>query len=280
MSRSALLDLLPDFSQGGRRSAPPRAQGFEPLVDEAQSREGFSTLGISSGFTGFPPEPEFGAPDVFGGEPEMLSDIDFGAESPALDLAGMGIDEGDFAGAGLSTEASVDMMEEPADEDDFDGGDGFGSQMEYEQDATGITAHELLEAAHRAEINDIEVAHRSQMEELVSATIPKLRADIVDTIADQLAPLLSGVLREAHLAKTLDALSARITRLLEDSEAVGFELRGPEVLLSAFSERWPEGSVSPKLVPADGVDLVARIDKSVVATRLAEVDRLIQEALS
>ncbi|MFZ2102079.1 MAG: hypothetical protein WAU86_16095 [Oricola sp.] len=280
MSRSALLDLLPDFSRGGRRSAPPRAHGFEPLVEDAQSRERFSTLGMSSGFTGFPPEPDFGGPDIFGGEPELLSDIDLGVETTALDLAGMGIDDGDFAGGGLSTEASVDLMEKPAADVDFAGVDGFGPQVEYEEEATGITAHELLEAAHRAEINDIEVAHRGQMEEFVSATIPKLRADIVDTIADQLAPLLSGYLREAHLAKTLDALSARIAKLLEDSEAVGFELHGPKDLLSAFSERWPEGSVPPKLVPADGVDLVARIDKSVVATRLAEVDRLIQEALS
>jgi hypothetical protein len=286
LSRSALLDLLPDFSSGGRRQAPPRAPGFEPLVQDAGSREEFSALGMPSGFPGLSAEPETDAViDPFSEEPGLMPEIDMGEESPPLDLSDLAPAESDPA-AGLNTEEPIDLMEEvPVEEPgdtapDFPDQEEIGLDEESEETATGIAAHELLEAAHRAELNDIETAHRREIEELVSSRIPKLRDEVVETLAGELAPLLATCLREEQVARTLDVLVGEVTAALRDSGAVSFELRGPQNLLTAFEEKWPEESAPVKLVPADGVDLVARIDKTVISTRLSELDRLLQEALS
>jgi len=287
LSRSALLDLLPDFSSGGRRQAPPRPPGFEPLVEDAGMREGFSTLGMSSGFPGLAGEPDFAAgADPFAETPGLMPEIDIGDEPPSLDLSDLAPAESE-PGAGLGTEAPIDLMEEPFPEDaaagpvpELGAGQDLAPDDDPDETATGITAHELLEAAHRAEINDIETAHRKEMEELVSVRIPGLRDEVAEVIAAELAPLLATCLRDEQVTKTLDALVAEVKSALADTDAVGFELRGPQALLEAFEEKWPEGGAPVKLVAADSVDLVARIDKTVISTRLAEVDRLIQEALS
>jgi len=293
LSRSALLDLLPDFSSGGRRQAPPRAPGFEPLVHDAGTREEFSTLGMPAGFSGISGGSELGGTiDPFAEELGLMPEIDIGEEPPSLDLSDLAPDEPGLDG-GLSTEEPVDLMEEPVDlmgepsigetEDipsDLPVQENVELDEEADENANGIAAHELLEAAHRAELNDVETAHRVEMEELISSRIPKLRDEVAEVIAAELAPLLATCLREEQVSKTIDALVAEVTSALHDSDAVGFELRGPQELLSTFEEKWPDGDAPVKLVPSDGVDLVARIDKTVISTRLSEVDRLIQEALS
>jgi len=286
LSRSALLDLLPDFSSGGRRQPPPRAPGFEPLVQDAGSREGFTSLGMSAGFSGLSVEPDFGgAADPFGDQPALMPEIDMGAEPPSLDLSDLAPEEADPTG-GLGTEAPIDLIDEPFTDEagetfpDLAAQEDMVLDEESEETATGIAAHELLEAAHRAELNDVETAHRKEIEDLVSTRIPNLRNEVAEAIAAELAPLLASCLREEQVAKTLDALVAEVAAVLEDTEAVAFELRGPQHLLSAFEEKWSDGSAPVKLVPADSMDLVARIDKTVISTRLSEIDQLIQEALS
>jgi len=73
-------------------------------------------------------------------------------------------------------------------------------------------------------------------------------------------------------------LQQKIIELLDDSSALTFELRGPEYLVSAFLDSWSGDASQVKAVAGDGVDLVARVDRTVVATRLSELDRLIEEA--
>lgn len=286
MSRSALLDLLPDFSNGGRRQPPPRATGFEPLVQDAGSREEFSALGMPSGFPGLSAEPELGAlADPFAEDPGLMPEIDMGEQPPSLDLSDLAPAESDPAG-GLSTEEPIDLMDEPSADDADDVAPDFPDQEsilldeEAEETAAAVAAHELLEAAHRAELNDVETAHRKEMEELVSSRIPKLRDEVVEAVAAELAPLLATCLRAEQVARTLDVLVAEVASALRASDALGFELRGPQELLAAFEEKWTDDGAPVTLIPGDGVDLVARIDKTVISTRLSEVDRLIQEALS
>lgn len=286
MSRSDLLDLLPDFSSGRRRQAPPRAAGFEPLVQDAGSREGFTSLGMPAGFPGLSEEPDFGgAADPFAGDAALVPEIDLGEEPPSLDLSDLASDEPDPF-AGLTTEEPVDLIDEPLSDEtgdlapDMTVREDIGLDEEPEDTGTGIAAHELLEAAHRAELNDLETAHRKEIGELVSERIPRLRDEVAEAIAAELAPILAACLREDQVDKTLNALVAEVASVLGDTNAVGFELRGPQELLSAFQEKWSDESAPAKLVPAEGMDLVARIDKTVISTRLSELDRLIQEVLS
>ncbi|QKV19632.1 hypothetical protein [Oricola thermophila] len=281
MSRSALLDLLPDLSSGDRHFAPPRAPGFEPLVEAAGSREEFAVLGMPAGFSGVASEPGIGSEPDSCVEHIMAPDIDLSGERTSLDVA----TEESLANAGLTTELPVDIANEPeeADSDSVDP-DAIPhvdtSQDRGEEDvAAGLPMHELLEAAHRAEIGDIERAHQYEIAELFSTKLPRLRGEVVEAVAGELAPLLAATLREAQAEKVLNSFVAEIGAMLEGGEALQFELHGPAHLISAFKEMWPENDVPVKYVVADGADLLARIDKTVIATRLSEVDRLIQEAL-
>lgn len=288
MTRSALLDLLPDFSSGGRKTAAPRAPGFEPLVHAAGAREEFSMLGMSAGFAGVSNgSGNVGEQDPIDVMSDLTLDLDAGDETPSLDIANLSPD-GDIPGAGLTTEAPAELSHGSpesvfrAEETDIEpvSSGNLTSDDESDAAAAGIATHELLEAAHRAEIRDIEDAHRQKIAELVSEKLPKIRNEVVEILTGELASLVAAALHKQQVANSLDALVAEIRGVLEGDDVFGFELHGPSDLIAAFKENWPDDDASVRYVVTDGIDLVARIDKTVIATRLSEVDRLIQEALS
>lgn len=270
MSRSALLHLLPDFSEAQPRPAPSREPGFEPLVHEALSRDEFTTLDMPAGFTGLDPDP-FAEPE------DPFADIGSDTDTSELDLPDLEADVDDlpdpFGGEpGLDSLYEPEAALPPADRPEPD--QGFGETDD------GVPAHEMLEEAHRAEIERIEAAHREALDHLVTTAIPKIKEDVVAAIAADLAPLLAGRIRADIVSHTLDSLAAEVAALLEDTDAVGFELRGPENLLSAFMDKWSGDASQVRLVPGNEIDLVVRVERSVLATRLSEVDRLLQEAMS
>jgi len=45
-------------------------------------------------------------------------------------------------------------------------------------------------------------------------------------------------------------------------------------------DKWSGDASQVRLVPGNEIDLVVRVERSVLATRLSEVDRLLQEAMS
>ena len=281
MSRSALLDLLPDLSQGRPHQHPAREPGFEPLVLEANSHEEFSSLGMPAGFTAASADhaPEI---DPFA---DPLSGFEDVSEQQPLDLPDIDIDAADLPG-GLSAEEPIDILGEaamdlgetdalpPADITPPAGGE------EPAGGDVGIAAHELLEASHRADIAELEAAHRDEIDRLVSTAIPKIREDVTAAIAAELVPLLVNRIRADVVDKTLQALASEVTGLLEDNDAVRFELHGPQALLSGFMEKWNGDAASVKLVAGNSPDLVAHVDRTVIATRLSEVDRLFEEAMA
>jgi hypothetical protein len=270
LSRSALLHLLPDFSEAQPRPAPSREPGFEPLVHEALSRDEFTTLDMPAGFTGLNADP-------FAEPADPFADIGSAMDAGELDLSGLEADVDDlpdpFGGEpGLDSLYESETALPPADLLDLDQGSGGAED--------GAAVREMLEEAHRAEIERIEAAHREALDHLVTTAIPKIKEDVVAAIAADLAPLVSGRIRADIVTDTLDSLVAEVTALLEDTDAVGFELRGPEGLLSAFMDKWSGDASQVRLVPGSEIDLVARVGRSVLATRLFEIDRLLQEAMS
>jgi len=287
VAHSSLLNLLPDFSEG--QSAPRRhPSGFEPLVGAAMSKEEFSTLGMPVGFMGLgedTPTEDFADPFAETGEADAgglddlgdlgdLADLTSGdTELPDLQdeladvLGGLRAPEPDLDSLGLP----LDMAEEPMPSvpglDDID-----------IAAADAIAAQEALETAHREEIERLQQEHREAMGALLETALPKVKHDVAEAIAADIAPLMAGRIRAGLAEKTIAALQQKIIELLDDSSALTFELRGPEYLVSAFLDSWSGDASQVKAVAGDGVDLVARVDRTVVATRLSELDRLIEEA--
>lgn len=279
MARSSLMSLLPDFAE--EKPAPPvySAPGFEPLVHAASSKEEFSSLDMPIGFMGLEPatdseteiDPFVAAPLAEDGEIGDLDDFDVGSLED-LDLP----DLDDIAAASTAGPSVPDLPHDLAGEllaetglDDID-----------QAAADGVAAQAALEEAHREEIERLQMAHREALDLLLKESLPKAKQDIVETLASELAPLLAGRVRDGLVEQSVAALSDMVSRLLDDTAAVTFDLHGPEHLVLAFQNAWEGDAAQINPMPDDSIDLVARIDKTVIATRLAEADRLIAEALT
>lgn len=284
MARSSLLTLLPDFSEG--QSAPRRrAPDFEPLVGAALSKEEFSSLGMPVGFMGL-------------GEETPLEDlVDPFADTAEHDADTLG-DLGDLADLTPGDAGLPDLQDELADvlgelelpeaeldplasllaEPDEPAPSAPGPDDIDVAAADAIAAQEALETAHRQEIERLQQEHRDALGALLETALPKAKQEIADAIASDLAPLMAGRIRAGLAEKTIAALQEKILEILDDASVVTFELRGPEYLVSAFLDSWSGDASQVRAVADDGVDLVARIDRTVVATRLSELDRFIEEA--
>jgi hypothetical protein len=287
VASSSLLNLLPDFSES--EPAPRRhPSGFEPLVGAALSREEFSSVGMPVGFMGLgedTPSEDFADPFAQTAEAEAggLDDLaDLG------DLADLTSDDSGLPG--LQDELADVLGELGSPEPDLDfPGSPLGEMEEPMPSAPGldeidiaaadaIAAQEALETAHREEIERLQQEHREAMGALLDTSLPRMKQEVAEAIASDLAPLLAGRIRAGLVEQTVAALQKKIVELLDDSSVLTFELRGPEHLVSAFLHTWSGDASQVKAVAGDGVDLVARIDRTVVATRLSELDRLIEEA--
>lgn len=279
MARSSLMSLLPDFAE--EKPAPPvySAPGFEPLVHAASSKEEFSSLDMPIGFMGLEPatdteteiDPFAATPLADDGEIGDFEDLDIGSLED-LDLPGLD----DIPAAGAAGPSVPDLPQHPAGDlpaetglDDID-----------QAAADGLAAQSALEEAHREEIERLQMAHREALDLLLKESLPKAKQEIVETLASELAPLLAGRVREGLVEQSVAALSDMVSRLLDDTAAVTFDLHGPEHLVLAFQNAWEGDAAQINPMPDESIDLVARIDKTVIATRLAEADRLIAEALT
>ena len=281
MASSSLLNLLPDFSEG--QSAPRRhPSGFEPLVGAALSKEEFSTLGMSVGFIGLgDATPTEDSPDPFAeaGEDEA-GDLD--------DLADLTSDDSGLPGLQDELADVLGELEAPMPDLDFPGSpvgeleEPIPSESGLDDidiaAADAIAAQGALETAHKEEIERLQQEHREAMDALLDTALPRMKQEVAEAIASDLAPLMAGRIRAGMFDQTIAAMQQKIIELLDDSSVLTFELRGPEHLVSAFLDTWSGDASQVKAVAGDGVDLVARIDRTVVATRLSELDRLIEEA--
>jgi uncharacterized protein with gpF-like domain len=132
----------------------------------------------------------------------------------------------------------------------------------------------------REEIDRIEAVYQAALQDMIETALPRAREQIVDAVLDQLAPFLTRHVRDSMADRMISAMMAEISEALESQDAVSFELTGPESLLQRFREQWPDENRPAKLAVSDDIDLVARIGKSVLMTRLAEIDRTLQEFAS
>ena len=275
MSRAKLFDVLPDLMTGPPPRREARAPGFEPLVAEAAGRPDFVPIDMSAPFTGATePDPLQADPlQVLAGDADLskVIDLDIDFDGPALEPLGQPVDE-PMPGESdpVMPAAAPDLPDVP----DLSGLPGLPESAPAIPAETA-PADAAAGAAHNDEIARLETVYQMALHDIVDTAIPKVREDITAAIAGELAPLVATRIRGSLADHMVSALVAEVSELLVDSDAVSFELKGPERLLLSFREQWADDNPPVRLVAADTVDLVAKVGRTVLATRLADVDRLL-----
>ncbi|WP_421855197.1 hypothetical protein [Oricola sp.] len=280
MSRAKLFDVLPDLMTGPPPRREARASGFEPLVAEAAGRPDFVPIDMSAPFTGATePDPL----QVLAGDADLggVIDLDIDLDGPALEPLGQPADDplSPFAGPMPGERdpvvpAAAPILPDLPDVPDRSGLTGL-PEAAHAIPADGPPADAAAEAAHNDEIARLETVYQMALHDIVDTAIPKAREDITAAIAGELAPLVATRIRGSLADHMVSALVAEVSELLVDSDAVSFELKGPERLLLSFREQWADDNPPVRLVAADTVDIVAKVGRTVLATRLADVDRLL-----
>jgi hypothetical protein len=102
-----------------------------------------------------------------------------------------------------------------------------------------------------------------RMSDAMVAAFRELETSIADSVARILEPFLAAALREKMLAGLSETLST-----LLDSDRTLLKVSGPESFLNALRERLGTSRESIEYLPAEGMDIRATADHTVVETRL------------
>ena len=106
------------------------------------------------------------------------------------------------------------------------------------------------------------------------AAFTELEARIADSVARILAPFLGTAMRQKMLAELVETLTS-----LLDGDAGLLKVTGPSSLLDALKQRLGPQRGSIEYLPAEGADIVAVAEHTVIETRLQSwIDRF-QEAI-
>lgn len=292
MSRSGLFHLLPDLDREAPRPARRGRQTFEPLVVRAGMVDRFEDLDMAFGTEAA--NGSLKSDDPFASLGESFEESnDLSAFGDLADLSGNADldfpDPAEFAASSefadvLAETEGVDLaaLDDPFADAATPAFPGLAEKSgpSVADELAAATAREAAaQSAHREEIDRLEKDHRAAIARLASEAIPAMREQVASELAAQIAPLLARRLRSDLVATTVAALTEEVKAILAESGAVVVEVRGSETLVSTFREQWDVDGVSVRTVVADGPDLVVRIDKAVMATRLGEFDRIIAEAI-
>jgi hypothetical protein len=113
-----------------------------------------------------------------------------------------------------------------------------------------------------------------RMSGAIDTAFGELETRIADSVARILEPFLEAALRQKVVAKLAETLSA----LIADGVPL-LKVNGPQSLLDALKEKLGTGRGAIEYVPAEGADIRATADQTLVETRLkAWIDRF-QQAL-
>lgn len=156
--------------------------------------------------------------------------------------------------------------------------------------ARGRTEAEAAEKAHYEQWQIEQIAEFGrQLEASKQAFSASVAADLArelpllverlgDTLADQAAAALMPVLRHALTEAAVRELADGIRELVADGRSVVVELGGPEELIARVWESYrckgdphlESRGPAVKFLPGEGFDLRARVNDSIIETRLME----------
>ena len=136
-----------------------------------------------------------------------------------------------------------------------------------------------LHESHAAAIIEINRQHGEDAGIRLETALREIEARVCETVTATVARILGPVVSEEVLKRSLDELARAIGEALDDADAVTIRVSGPASLFSALAERMGEKSKHLRHREAEGVDLTADVNGSLIETRLTEWQAVVNEVL-
>ncbi|PSJ60696.1 hypothetical protein [Pseudaminobacter soli (ex Li et al. 2025)] len=150
---------------------------------------------------------------------------------------------------------------------------------------------ERLEQEHAEALNAEREHHAAEMDALarrlgeeaaatMSARLAEMEERISELTTTATARIVSGILSDTVLSRSLESLARSIREATADREAVRIKVSSPLSLFEALAEALPERAASFDHIEAPGFDLTVAIDEDIFETRLSEWSATLSEILS
>lgn len=268
--------LLPDFGDDvapafdGPVAATP-SDGFVPFIGKSAPTRAFDELDVDG------PSPQASAPEAV--EPvepavpgvpgdaaalqSMLSEA-FSADAVTAAVADESADAGpaiDLSGDGIATQPEPSASHE-------------GSGATAEPDPELLARDEKI-AELTAQIEALESAHAAEIARLVEQAVPAMADGVTAAVRSTLGAVLAHPLMNVIETAAVDRFCAELAAMVKAGEGVAVRLSGPERLLEAVREGWPEDLAAPDMEATETAELVAIADTAVLSTRLEEARSLL-----
>ncbi|WP_306118276.1 MULTISPECIES: hypothetical protein [unclassified Roseitalea] len=127
-----------------------------------------------------------------------------------------------------------------------------------------------------AEIDNLNQAHQREVADLVAGAIAGLPGKVTQAVSAQLAGVVEAAVMDHIETRALNAFIERLGALIERENAVKVKVSGPQALLDRLRANWSAPMPLPELVAGDEVELVARVDETVLSTRLEELRAIVR----
>jgi len=260
--RDVFEALLPDFSdspplEGAAGASRGEGDAFEPLLGPRPVTEAFQQRTLDRDF----PQgmaPAGGAADAVALQ-SMLTDA-FGAPAPAPAAEPQ---------PETATEPpAVPVEPEPLPEE------AVASAEPEPIEPEGPDKDAVIAELH-AEIAALRQAHADELARLGTEAVPAMAETVAAAVTAALGPVLAHPLLAAVKTAALDRFRAEVAAMIRAGEGVAVRLSGPQDLLDAVRDGWPDELALPDLAVADRPELVAIADQTVLSTRLADLRPLL-----
>lgn len=143
--------------------------------------------------------------------------------------------------------------------------------------------HEAAIAAeresHAAQIAEINRLHGEEAGARIEAGLGEIEAHVTETVTGTVARILGPIVSDEVLKRSIDELAGAIAEALEDADAVTIRVSGPLSLFSALAAKMGGKSKHLRHREADGIDLTADVNGSLIETRLTEWQATVNEVL-
>ncbi|MBS3650340.1 hypothetical protein KEU06_17125 [Pseudaminobacter sp. 19-2017] len=188
--------------------------------------------------------PDFGAPSPSEG-------VHDAAPGPAVPNA--------LAPSGPSTDELIRAAVERAEQE-------VAMRLSVEHEATLLAERQR----HEAEIAQMQATLGEQAGVTISARLDELGREASQHASAAVARILSGVLSENLLERSVEALGRSVAAAIQDSEAIRVEVRAPQFLFEALSKALAGRAANLHHIESEGFDLSVSLDGTVMETRLSE----------
>ncbi len=133
---------------------------------------------------------------------------------------------------------------------------------------------------HAAEIAEINRSHGQEIGTRIESGLAEIETRLNKSVTDAVARILAPIIGEDIMKRSIDDLAATIGEAIGDADAIAIHVSGPMSLFSALAEKLGEKAKHLRHRETDAVDLTVDVEGSLLATRLADWQATVHEAMS